>query len=46
MWEPAAWRSIRFVVSSALNVLIALIAAINLSLIAPLLLVSVGLGRS
>jgi hypothetical protein len=46
MWEPAAWRSIWFVVSSAINVLIALIAAINLSLIAPLLLVSVGVGRS
>jgi hypothetical protein len=30
---------------TALNVVIALIAAINLSLIAPLLLVSVGLGR-
>jgi hypothetical protein len=46
MRESAAWRSILFVVSSALNLLIALIAAINLSMIAPLLLVSVGLGRS
>jgi hypothetical protein len=41
----AELRRIRFV-SSALNVLIALIAAINLSLIAPLLVESVGFGRS
>jgi hypothetical protein len=46
MPEPAALRRIWFVVSIALNVLIALIAAINLSLITPLVLESVGLGRS
>jgi hypothetical protein len=46
MCEPAAWRRISFVVPITLNVLIALIVAINLSLIAPLLLVSTGLGRS
>jgi hypothetical protein len=45
MRAAAALRRIRFV-SSALNVLIALIAAINLSLIAPLLVESVGFGRS
>jgi hypothetical protein len=46
MPEPAALRRIWFVVSIALNVLIALIAAVNLSLIAPLLVESVGFGRS
>ena len=46
MWREMGCRRICSVMSTALNVVIALIAAINLSLIAPLLLASVGLVRS
>jgi hypothetical protein len=46
MWGHTGCRSIRFGMSTPLVLLIALIAAINLRLIASLVLVTAGLVRS